>query len=213
MALNCAAIPETLIESELFGHEKGSFTHAIEKRIGHFELADKGTLFLDEIGELSLPVQVKMLRFLQEQEFYRIGRSKPIRVDVRILAATNRSLETAIQEGRFRQDLYYRINVVALDIPPLRSRAEDIEMLVKHFVKKLSPVYGGKLPQVTPEALSVLLNYSWPGNVRELENVVESVLALGSSEQITANELPMRLRSSRDTGDLKDEVIAGKYSL
>ncbi len=209
VALNCAAIPETLIESELFGHEKGSFTHAIEKRIGHFELADKGTLFLDEIGELSLPVQVKMLRFLQEQEFYRIGRSKPIRVDVRILAATNRSLETAIQEGRFRQDLYYRINVVTLDIPPLRSRAEDIEMLVKHFVKKLSPVYGGKLPQVTPEALSVLLNYSWPGNVRELENVVESVLALGSSEQITANELPMRLRSSRDSGDLKDEVIAG----
>ncbi|MCB0340065.1 MAG: sigma-54-dependent Fis family transcriptional regulator, partial [Bdellovibrionales bacterium] len=126
IALNCAAIPETLIESELFGHEKGAFTHAVEKRIGHFELADGGTLLLDEIGELSLAVQVKMLRFLQEQEFYRVGRSKPINVNVRILAATNRSLEKAIQEGAFRQDLYYRINVVALEMPPLRERKEDI---------------------------------------------------------------------------------------
>lgn len=209
VALNCAAIPETLIESELFGHEKGAFTHAIERRIGHFELADQGTLFLDEIGELSLPVQVKMLRFLQEQEFYRVGRSKPIRVDVRIIAATNRSLETAITEGRFRQDLYYRVNVVTLDIPPLRTRKEDIVLLVDHFIRKLSPMYGGRAPEVSPEALEVLVNYSWPGNVRELENVIESVLALGSSTQIKAMDLPARLRSIRDSGDIKEEVLAG----
>ncbi|HQH27409.1 MAG TPA: sigma-54 dependent transcriptional regulator, partial [Oligoflexia bacterium] len=183
VALNCAAIPESLIESELFGHEKGAFTHAVERRLGHFELADQGTLFLDEIGELSLPVQVKMLRFLQDQEFYRVGRSKPIRVDVRILAATNRSLETAIQEGRFRQDLYYRINVVSMDIPPLRARIEDVRALAEHFIRKLSPMYGGRLPKLVPDALEVLQSYSWPGNVRELENVVESVLALGSADQ------------------------------
>ncbi len=153
VALNCAAIPETLIESELFGHEKGAFTHAVDRRIGHFELADKGTLFLDEIGELGLQVQVKMLRFLQEQEFYRIGRSKPIRVDVRVLAATNQSLETGIKEGRFRQDLFYRINVVTLDIPPLRDRFEDIPTLVNHFIKRLSPLYGNRKVTISEEAM------------------------------------------------------------
>ena len=209
VALNCAAIPETLIESELFGHEKGSFTHAVEKRIGHFELADRGTLFLDEIGELSLPVQVKMLRFLQEQEFYRVGRSKPTRVDVRILAATNRSLETAIQEGKFRQDLYYRINVVTLDLPPLRSRIEDLSLLAEYFIRKLAPSYGSRTATLSTEALTVLSNYSWPGNVRELENVIESVLALGSAELITPSDLPLRLRSARDSSSIKDQVIAG----
>ncbi|MCL4149990.1 UNVERIFIED_CONTAM: hypothetical protein GTU68_005835, partial [Idotea baltica] len=133
IALNCAAIPESLIESELFGHEKGSFTHASERRIGQFERADRGTLFLDEIGELSLPIQVKMLRFLQEQQFYRVGNSKPIQVDVRILAATNRNLESAIAAATFRQDLFYRINVVGLEIPPLRDRCEDIGILLKGF--------------------------------------------------------------------------------
>lgn len=209
IALNCAAIPETLIESELFGHEKGAFTHAVDRRIGHFELADGGTLFLDEIGELSLPVQVKMLRFLQEQEFYRVGRSKPILVDVRILAATNRSLETAIQEGRFRQDLYYRVNVVALDIPALRKRKEDIGELAEHFVQKLSPMYGGKQPKLSKEAIEVLNNYSWPGNVRELENVIESVLALASGETIQVGDLPARLRATQSQGELADEVLGG----
>jgi DNA-binding NtrC family response regulator len=209
VAINCAAIPETLIESELFGHEKGAFTHAVEKRIGHFELADKGTLFLDEIGELSHAVQVKILRFLQEQEFYRIGRSKPIQVDVRILAATNRSLETAIQEGRFRQDLYYRINVVALEMPPLRERREDIPALAEFFVSRLTPLYGNRHPQLSSEAAEVLCRYSWPGNVRELENVIESVLALTTQSEIRASDLPARLRQAMTAKDLKTEVLDG----
>lgn len=210
IALNCAAIPETLIESELFGHERGAFTHAVEKRLGQFELADGGTLFLDEIGELSLPVQVKMLRFLQEKEFYRVGRSKPIHVNVRVLAATNKSLETAIKEGSFRQDLFYRINVVALEMPPLRERKEDIPGLVHFFVERLSPLYGGRKPLFTSEALEALADYSWPGNVRELENVTESILALTTVEEITPNELPSRIRSTEQSDDLKQDVLDGK---
>lgn len=209
IALNCAAIPETLIESELFGHEKGSFTHAVEKRIGHFELADKGTLFLDEIGELSLPVQVKMLRFLQDQEFYRVGRSKPIRVDVRIVAATNKSLEQTIREGRFRQDLYYRINVVSIEVPPLRERMEDIPTLLPFFINRFSPLYGNRKPEISPEAMEVLMKYSWPGNVRELENITESILALTTADVITPNHLPSRLRQAEMTGDLKQNVLEG----
>ncbi len=210
VALNCAAIPETLIESELFGHEKGSFTHAIDRRIGHFELADKGTLFLDEIGELSLPVQVKMLRFLQDQEFYRVGRSKPIRVDVRIIAATNRSLELAIREGRFRQDLYYRINVVAIDVPPLRERLDDVPGLVDFFIKRMGPaLYGNRNVRITEEAMEVLKRYEWPGNVRELENVTESILALSTNDEITPNHLPSRLRVDGPHGDLKQSVLEG----
>lgn len=200
VALNCAAIPETLIESELFGHEKGAFTHAVDRRAGHFELADGGTLLLDEVGELSLPVQVKMLRFLQEQEFYPVGRSKSIRVDVRILAATNRSLETAIKEGRFRQDLYYRINVINLVVPPLRERKEDIPGLVDYFVKRLSGLYGGKKRWFTDDAMQILCDYAWPGNVRELENVIESILALCHDEEIKSDNLPVRLKR-RGSGD------------
>ncbi len=209
VAINCAAIPESLIESEIFGHEKGAFTHAVDKRVGHFELADKGTLFLDEIGELSLAVQVKILRFLQEQEFYRIGKSKPIRVDVRVLAATNRSLETAIIDGKFRQDLYYRINVVGIEMPPLRARREDIPALAKHFIQRLSPLYGNRMPEICDDALDMLSRYSWPGNVRELENVMESVLALVSGDEIHASDLPARLRQANAKLDLKDEVLEG----
>lgn len=210
IALNCAAIPETLIESELFGHEKGAFTHAVERRLGHFELADGGTLLLDEIGELSLTVQVKMLRFLQEQEFYRVGRSTPTKVDVRIIAATNKSLEKAVADGTFRQDLFYRINVVTLETPPLRERADDIDTLLTFFVERLSPLYGGRKPAITDEAREVLKRYSWPGNVRELENVTESLLALSSAEEITAADLPARLRSSSpSTGNLKQDVLEG----
>jgi len=209
VAINCAAIPETLIESELFGHEKGAFTHAVEKRVGHFELADGGTLFLDEIGELSHAVQVKILRFLQEQEFYRIGRSKPIHVDVRVLAATNRSLEMAIQEGRFRQDLYYRINVVNLEMPPLRERREDVPTLARFFVKRLAPLYGNRQVVIQDDAVEVLEKYSWPGNVRELENVIESILALSTGSEIKANDLPVRLRQALLAGDLKSEVLEG----
>ena len=209
IALNCAAIPESLIESELFGHEKGAFTHASDTRIGQFELANQGTLFLDEIGELSLPIQVKMLRFLQEQQFYRVGSSTPIQVDVRILAATNRNLETAIAQGTFRQDLFYRINVVSLEIPPLRSRKEDVGSLLESFVGKLSPLYGGKQIKFLPEAVEVLQEYPWPGNVRELENVVESLLALAGGDTIGVDDLPARLRQSAPSSDLADEVLGG----
>lgn len=194
VAINCSAIPESLIESELFGHEKGAFTHAVEKRIGYFELAHGGTLFLDEIGELSLPIQVKLLRFLQDHQFYRIGRSKPIRVDVRVLAATNRSLETAVKEGKMRQDLYYRINVVNIDLPPLRERADDIDSLVQYFLTRFAPMYGGRSTTIGSDALTILRKYSWPGNVRELENAVESILALTSSAEISPSNLPGRIR-------------------
>ena len=196
IAINCAAIPETLIESELFGHEKGAFTNAIESRIGHFELANGGTLFLDEIGELSLAVQVKLLRFLQEQEFFRVGRSKPTKVDVRIVAATNRTLEDLIKEKRFRQDLYYRINVIGVNLPPLRDRFEDIPVLVEHFVDKFAPSYDGRRLVFSKEALDVLVEYNWPGNVRELENVIESLMALTAGQEITPEFLPRKLANS-----------------
>ncbi|MBP9837962.1 MAG: sigma-54-dependent Fis family transcriptional regulator [Proteobacteria bacterium] len=209
VALNCAAIPESLIESELFGHEKGAFTHAVEKRLGHFELANGGTLFLDEIGELSLQVQVKILRFLQEQEFYRIGRSKPINVDVRVLTATNRNLEKCIEEGTFRQDLYYRIHVVAIELPPLRKRREDVPALANFFIKRLAPLYGNKNPVLSAETLNIFQKYSWPGNVRELENVIESILALSNTENITINEIPARIRQAMQAGELKTDVLDG----
>lgn len=211
VAINCAAIPETLIESELFGHEKGAFTHAVEKRLGHFELADGGTLFLDEIGELSLPVQVKMLRFLQEQEFYRVGRSKPIRVNVRIITATNKNLEELIREKRFRQDLFYRINVINLKIPPLRDRYEDIPVLVEHFIKKFESAYGGKKLSFSDEAMRLLVEYDWPGNVRELENVVESIFVLSQQDLIGVEDLPRKLKQKADEGfSLRTSTAAGE---
>jgi DNA-binding NtrC family response regulator len=195
IAINCAAIPETLIESELFGHEKGAFTHAVERRLGHFEMADGGTLLLDEIGELSLNVQVKMLRVLQEQEFYRVGRSKSIRVDVRIIAATNRNLEELIKEKKFRQDLFYRINVISLTLPPLRDRYDDIPNLVDFFSRRFAPLYGDRMLNFGAEAMQCMVQYDWPGNVRELENVVESLLALCPNEEIGVDDLPRKLRN------------------
>ncbi|MDD2942626.1 MAG: sigma-54 dependent transcriptional regulator [bacterium] len=207
VALNCAAIPESLIESELFGHEKGAFTHALERRIGHFEQADGGTLFLDEIGELSLPVQVKMLRFLQEQEFHRVGRSKTISVDVRVIAATNRNLEECIRRGTFREDLYYRINVIALEMPTLAERRDDVPLLVEKFMHRLSPVYGGRKVTVAPEVMVLLSKYQWPGNVRELENVTESLLALTSADEIAVSDLPMRLRQGEVAASSPTETI------
>jgi two-component system, NtrC family, response regulator AtoC len=195
IAINCAAIPEALIESELFGHEKGAFTHAVERRIGHFELADAGTLFLDEIGELSLSVQVKMLRFLQEQEFYRVGRSKPLKVDVRIIAATNKNLEELIKEKKFRQDLFYRVNVIALNIPPLRDRFEDIPNLTNHFLQRFAPLYGNRNLTIDKDAMDVLVGYDWPGNVRELENLIESIMALAKDDVITVQDLPRKLKA------------------
>jgi DNA-binding NtrC family response regulator len=194
IALNCASIPESLIESELFGHEKGAFTHAVERRLGQFELADRGTLFLDEIGELSPAVQVKLLRFLQEQEFYRVGRSKPIRVDVRIVTATNKDLEQLVRSGTFRQDLFYRINVINLALTPLRDRHEDVQPLIGNFVARLSKQYAGRELAFTSEAQQLLESYSWPGNVRELGNVVESMLALCPKDVVSENDLPRKIR-------------------
>lgn len=207
VAINCAAIPESLIESELFGHEKGSFTHAVERRIGHFEAAHGGTLFLDEIGELGLSVQVKLLRFLQEQEFYRVGRSKPIRVNVRVITATNRNLEESILQQKFRQDLFYRINVVNLNVPPLRERYEDIPQLCDYFVRKLTNVYGGRTLSFSESAMQALVAYSWPGNVRELENVVESFMALCPQDEITEEDLPRKIKTLENRESFKPLVL------
>lgn len=215
IAINCAAIPETLIESEIFGHEKGAFTNALDRRTGYFEQSDKGTLFLDEIGELSLNVQVKILRFLQEQEFYRVGGTKPIRVDVRVLTATNRSLEGSVREGRFRQDLFYRINVVHLELPSLRERKSDICRLAEFFFQRFSSLYGGRKVKLSPAAARLLGDYSWPGNVRELENVIESILALTDAVEVEPCHLPQRIlraaegSEGRNRGDLKEEVLRG----
>lgn len=195
--INCGAIPETLIESELFGHERGAFTNAVERRIGHCELSDKGTLFLDEIGELSHAVQVKILRFLQEHEFYRLGRSKPIRVDSRIVAATNRNLEEAVASRIFRSDLYYRIHVVNIEIPPLRDRFEDIPILLDHFLRKLGRRYAGRALEFSSASMDALIQYEWPGNIRELENVIESLMALSPVDKIEVEHLPRRITNNR----------------
>ena len=192
IALNCAAIPESLIESELFGHVKGAFTHALDARVGQFKLADQGTLFLDEIGELSPAVQVKMLRFLSDREFCKVGSSTPEQVDVRILAATNKNLQQAVERGEFRKDLFYRVNVVNLELPPLRRRQSDIPQLIEIFIQKLSPLYRNRRLSFEDVALETLLAYEWPGNVRELENAVESLLALSNTETVSEAELPRR---------------------
>jgi transcriptional regulator with PAS, ATPase and Fis domain len=188
--VNCPAIPTTLLESELFGHEKGSFTGALYQKIGKFELADGGTVFLDEIGELNKDMQAKLLRVLQEREFERIGGNQIIKVDVRIIAATNRDLEEMVQRGDFREDLYYRLNVVPIFLPSLRERREDIPMLAEHFLKKLSQELGKDVTRITRRAMKYLLSYDWPGNVRELENVVERAINLTDDNVIDVDDLP-----------------------
>jgi transcriptional regulator with GAF, ATPase, and Fis domain len=189
VALNCGALPEGLLESELFGHEKGSFTGADRRRIGRFELADGGTLFLDEIGELPPAAQVKLLRVLQEHEISRVGGAETIRVDVRLIAATHRDLKAEVRGGRFRDDLFFRIHVVPIHLPPLRERAEDIEPLCQLFLDRLSRELGRSSRAVTPAALERLRAHRWPGNVRELENLIERVLVLGDEGPISAEEL------------------------
>jgi len=188
--LNCAAIPKDLLESELFGHEKGAFTGAINTRIGRFELAQKGTLFLDEVGELDPSLQVKLLRVLQEREFERVGGMKTIKVDVRILAATNRDLELATREGNFREDLFYRLNVIPLHLPPLRSRAEDLPLLLAHFIRDFSLKRKREPFTFSPAAVQCLVKYQWPGNVRELENLVERLSILVSNDIVNVTDLP-----------------------
>jgi len=195
--LNCAAIPKDILESELFGHEKGAFTGAVTTRIGRFELASNGTLFLDEIGELAPALQVKLLRVLQEKEFERVGGIKTIKVNVRIIAATNRDLEKAVKEGTFREDLYYRLNVIPLHLPPLRKMREDIPLLVEHFVHELSKSKKKEPPGIPRETMDCLVNYKWPGNVRELENLIERLIILKEGDTITPGELPQRFIENR----------------
>ncbi|HSC72291.1 MAG TPA: nif-specific transcriptional activator NifA, partial [Candidatus Methylomirabilis sp.] len=193
--LNCAALPQTLLESELFGHERGAFTGASTAKKGRFELADSGSLFLDEIGDIPMDVQVKLLRVLQERSFERVGGTKTIAVDVRIIAATNQDLEAAIQQGTFREDLYYRLNVVPLLIPPLRERREDIPLLVEHFLAKANREHNRKV-RITGRVLQAMLQYGWPGNVRELENCVERMVIMSRRRLILREDLPLPLEAS-----------------
>ena len=190
--VNCAAIPEALIESELFGHEKGAFTGAVQRRIGRFEQADGGTLFLDEIGELSLPLQVKLLRFLQEREFQRVGGERTFKSDVRIISATHQDLEARVKEGAFREDLFYRINVVTMKIPPLRERREDIPDLIDHFVKRFARENGKRIEGVSREARNLLIRYDYPGNVRELENIIERAVVICRGSLLILEDLPFQ---------------------
>lgn len=198
VAVSCAALPETLLESELFGHEKGAFTGADSAKPGRFELADSGTLFLDEIGEIPLPIQVKLLRVLQEREFERLGATKPTRVDVRLVTATNRDLHEAVEAGVFRLDLLYRLQVVEIALPPLRDRQEDIEPLAEHFLIRLSADNGRSLARVSDEALTMLKAYAWPGNIRELENTMERAVVLsGDGElELLPKHLPPKMRQA-----------------
>ena len=192
--VNCAAIPDTLIESELFGYEKGAFTGAVTSKPGRFELADSGTLFLDEIGEISTEMQVKLLRAIQESEFERVGGVTTRRVDVRLVTATNRDLGQQVQQGAFREDLYYRLNVVPIRLPPLRERADDIPMLVEHILARYALRLGRSVEGVTQDALDVMLRYAWPGNIRELENVIERTVLFCDSEVIAAADLPPEIK-------------------
>ncbi|HEY6003489.1 MAG TPA: sigma-54 dependent transcriptional regulator, partial [Anaeromyxobacter sp.] len=207
--VNCAALSETLLESELFGHEKGAFTGALGRKEGRFELADGGTLFLDEIGDISPALQIKLLRVLQQKEFERVGGTQTIKVDVRLVAATNRDLAAEVKGGKFREDLYYRLNVVAVTLPPLRQRKGDIPALVSHFIDKYAKAYGKEIRGLAPGTLNALLSHDWPGNVRELENVVERAVVLCKASELTADDLPPTLRGPRPRERAPGALIPG----
>ncbi|MBN2426081.1 MAG: sigma-54-dependent Fis family transcriptional regulator [Calditrichaceae bacterium] len=202
--VNCGVLAESLLESELFGHVRGAFTGAIKDKIGRFEMANGGTLFLDEIGDISLNMQLKLLRVLQEGEFERVGGTETIKVDVRIIAATNKNLELAMEEGKFRHDLYYRLNVIPIEVPPLRERKEDIKYLVNHFVEKFNKIYGKHIHEVENSAMKAIENYPYPGNIRELENLIERIVVLSKSNIIKITDLPDYVRNVTFT-----EVEAG----
>jgi two-component system response regulator HydG len=206
--VNCAALPETLLESELFGHEKGAFTGAIARKAGRFELADSGTIFLDEIGEMALATQAKLLRVLQEREFEPLGSTRTVKVNIRIIAASNRNLEEEVKKGEFREDLFYRLNVVPIKLPPLRERKEDIPILTEHFLKIYNEKNGRKIQGFHPRALDALMRYNWPGNIRELENVVERGVILTRDDYLTYSDLPEGLRDA--PGDpVSEEACTG----
>ncbi len=211
VAVNCSAFAESLLESELFGHEKGAFTGAVNMKKGRFELADKGTLFIDEIGEMPLSLQVKLLRVLQERVFERVGGVVPVPVDFRLIAATNKNLEQEVERGNFREDLYYRLNVVKMTIPPLRERQEDIPLLVKHFLHKYADQAGpgDRVTGISQEAARLLFDHLWPGNVRELENVMERAMILSGSDHITPSDLPVHIRRTHGEGLRLDGIPEG----
>ena len=217
VAVSCAALPSELLESELFGHEKGAFTGANWQRMGRFELADGGTLFLDEIGDISLATQTKLLRVLQEREFERVGGSKPVKVDVRIIAATNQDLPTLMEQGKFREDLYYRLRVIEIILPPLRERKQDVPLLAKHFLAKYTKRDRRKLQNLSEEAVAVLEAHDWPGNIRELENAIEYgvVMAEPDTEMLTTDLLPPNLVDAKqldDSNQAPDQALSGESS-
>jgi len=194
VAVNCGALPQELLESELFGHVRGAFTGAVRDRKGRFELADGGTIFLDEVSEMSPALQVKLLRVLQEREFERVGDTRTVRVDIRVIAATNQDLDELVKQGRFREDLYYRLNVIPIHIPPLRERRSDIPLLILHFLKVFNTLRGGRVEGFSPEAMNLLMEYDWPGNVRELENLVERLVVLKGEGMVQPEDLPEKIR-------------------
>ena len=205
--VNCGAIPENLLESELFGHEKGAFTGATHSRMGRFELANGGTIFLDEIGEMSLPLQVKLLRVLQEREFERVGGSRTIHVDVRIVAATNQDLETLVEEKRFRKDLFYRLNVIPIVIPPLRERRSDIPLLIDHFLTRFNQSKHTEISGLAPDAIRTLTEYDWPGNIRELENMIERLVVLKKRGVLSIGDLPEKICRRASGSELTERFI------
>jgi Nif-specific regulatory protein len=218
--LNCAALPESIIESELFGHEKGAFTGAVSERRGRFELAQGGTIFLDEVGEMSLSVQTKLLRVLQEREFERVGGSETLKCDVRVITATNKNLEEGIKNGTFREDLYYRLNVIPVTVPPLRERKSDIPLLVNHFIDKFSKLNKKNVKRISTPAIDMLFSYHWPGNIRELENCIEHAVILSEDEVIHGYHLPPTLQirfpptqNNAEKGSLQQQLDAIEYEL
>jgi len=213
--VNCGAIPEELLESELFGHEKGAFTNAIRTRIGRFELANCGSIFLDEIGEMSPHLQVKLLRILQEQEFERVGGTKTIKCDIRVIAATNRDLDKLVQDGQFREDLYYRLKVIPIVIPPLRERRSDIPLLIHHFMENISKSKKKKIKVMSKEIVKAFMEYDWPGNVRELENILERMIILAEDDELTLQDLPDKIieKHHSEEDDLEPEIPEEGFSL
>jgi len=213
LAVNIPSLPETLIESELFGAEKGAFTSAHELKIGKFEAASGGTLFLDEIGDLPLQIQVKLLRFLQEKEFYRLGSARPIKSDVRIIAASNKELEKMMEEDKFRKDLFYRLNVIRIHVPLLRERKEDIPPLVDYFIRKYSEIEGKKIEGISAEAMNLLMQHSFPGNIRELENVIERAVVFCEGDDIITADLPLDVKETKEENLLIEENLLLKEKI